>query len=499
MKNNILTLLFLIVLNNVAVAIDWQPEEIKAQGGTGYQINNSRNFEVDVNTIYKEDGEIIPIPNAQGGTGFKVQYRVSDTNPQLTTGIIDELNFINIYKGPVMSVSPVRIFDIEAFVNSQTFFVDDLGINDLQVGDEVFVSGYIDNQSSAIVTRIERAPVLSEWKISGLINELTDSQFKINNQVVLYTASNLGSCNSVIDNGDFVEIFASPIVNFSLGDVIDTVITINCVNRAVIPDVNDADVMVEGIIGELLDQGGFSLSGQAVTVSPSTKYIRGRKEDIQTGIKIEVEGNVDINTGIIFADKIRFLEDRINLTLPVQAQQLVNDTINVAGISLILTPQVIDPDGILDNGLNETTQIQFKGYDNGLGEVYVTRISVKGQVDYNGVKAEGYINVINQPHIAVFGMPFNVSTAELQDVDGIAITTNEFFSMVSVGAQVELNHANIDEQSQHVSGGVLRLVQLSGTDKGSIQLKAKDQGASSAWGVGTVTQQLDQLFSDSFE
>ena len=84
---------------------------VQGQGGTGFTVNNVRNFTVDQNTIIKEDGVIIPGIDGQGGTGFKVRYRVTDVSPDVTSGILEELDFINTHIGPVTSLDPFKLFN----------------------------------------------------------------------------------------------------------------------------------------------------------------------------------------------------------------------------------------------------------------------------------------------------------------------------------------------------------------------------------------------------
>ncbi|MGJ8662544.1 MAG: DUF5666 domain-containing protein, partial [Marinicella sp.] len=207
-KNMRITILltFLCILTSASAADD-QPIEIMAQGGTGFTINGYRTFEVNDSTVYKQDGEIIPEILAQGGTGFKARYRVSDANPSLTGGTLEEINFINIYKGPVVSVDPLRVFAVQSLITNETIYTDGLKLSELSVGDVVNVSGFIGNNSSSIVSRIELVDELSEWKISGYVEDLNALQFSIDSQVINYEGATISGCGPSLSVGDFVEVF----------------------------------------------------------------------------------------------------------------------------------------------------------------------------------------------------------------------------------------------------------------------------------------------------
>lgn len=495
MKTLLITLL--VTLTFPLLAADDGQYTIRAQGGTGYQINNLRTFEINESTSFKMDGNDIPQPNAQGGTGYKIRYSVTDTNPNLTSGTLEGVDFINIYKGPVLSKSPFNVFNIEGLISNKTHFANGLVANDLLLGDSVLISGYIVNDSSSIITRIEKIDSLVEWKISGYVENYSANQFTINNQLIHFSSNVIGSCNASLANGEFVEIFAEPILDFQSNDFIDTVTLINCVDRSLRPTTADGTVIVEGMIDATLVDGGFIISGQNVVVDHSTRYIRGRAEDVQEKIKVEIEGTVDDVFGVITADKVRFMEDRINLTLPVEPSDFNFPIFNVAGVNLKVPPQVLDPDGVIANGINKTTQLQFKGYNNGDGELFVTRINVRGSVDYDGVNLDGNVSVIANPIIDLFGVSFDTDQSDFYDSNGMKLSSVEFFNVLTVGSKVFVENASLESNTGLISGGVVTIDELA---LGKLnQNTLNKNGGSTVLGVGHITNLSDGIFKTAFE
>ncbi len=491
---HILKIVLIIFVLATAKAADTSSDQTRAQGGTGYRINDIRTLDADENTVFKEDGEVISETRAQGGTGFKIRYRASDVNPNVTQGKLDEINLINIAKGPVVSLSPLKVFNVDMLLTNQTYFTESQSVDDLQLGDHVLLSGFIDQTSAAIITRVEPVADLNEWKLTGYVDALTASQFNINGQVVNYSPAVINGCTTNLATGDLVEVFADDISNFTLGDPVNTVTAITCIDDAVMPQMSDDIVIIEGFIDDLLMNGDFILAGQNVAVSQNTQYIRGKAEDIQQNIKVEVEGVADVNTGDVTADIIRFLEPRINLKLPVQPADYVGNQFNVAGVSLTITPEVLDPDGVLDSGINNPIQLQFRGYDYGAGDLFITRLNDRGAVDYNDVELTGFVTALDAPQIHVFGVVVDTTGTVFEGLNGQAISSVEFFNTVTLGAEVELVEANLDVVSDLISGGTLKLLELPTKNSTEGKLPATD-----VFGVGTVTNLPDFLFESSFE
>ncbi len=469
-------------------------DEIRAQGGTGFKINNIRIFEADEDTVYKEDGVVVPDTRAQGGTGFKIRYKAFDVDPNVTQGTLEEINLINVYKGPVVSTNPLKVFNVDSLTTGRTFFTDGLTTDDIELGDEVMVSGFVDSFSNVLMTRVEKVDQLSEWKLTGYVDSFTGNQFSINNQLIIYSAPAFEDCNGPLVNGSLVEVMASTVPGFGLGDPVNSVTVIRCIDDAVVPQAADDTVISDGFIDALLSGGDFILAGQDVHVTQTTKYIRGRADDIQTGVKVEVEGLADLVTGDITADKIRFIEPRMNLTLPVEPADLVGNQFNVAGVTLTTTPQTTDPDDILGMGISQTTQIRFRGYDYGSGELYITRLNQSGNVDFDDVSLTGFVTQIGSSIIEIFGVSVDTTGTQFVGLNGQVITAVDFFNTVVLGAEVELEEATLNAVTNEISGGTLTLIELPESVLAASKLPASD-----VIGIGTVTNLPDILFNSSFE
>lgn len=476
-------------------------DELHGQGSSEITINNIRNFITNSATIFKEDGVIAPQSIGQGGTGFKVRYRVgSDASPDLTSGTIEEIDFINTHKGPITSVDPFKIFNIDALITADTFFDDNLSLENINIGDELKVSGFIDINSTVLVSRIESDDdPLTEWKISGYVSNLTTNQFNIHNQIIQIDGVIADNCDMGLINGEFVEIKATPDPQFMAGSPLSTVTDIECVPPGIGALPGDViPVALEGFIDseDIELNNVFTVAGQVINVSASTVYINGEIDDIVIGAKLEVEGLLNTTSSEIEALRIKFKEVRFKFEEPVlPGDVIVGESIQLFGRTIMTTPQLRDEDGIIGSGLNSETQVEVRGYADNEGNLFATRVRERGNPDASEVSADGQINAINEPMIEVFGITVDTTTSVFFDINGMPINATDFFAMITIGTEIEVEDAFVNESTNVISGGVIRIDEPDDGNRSQNQAL----GASIGLGIGTVTGQSDVIFANSFE
>lgn len=498
-----LNLLLLVTMMTLAIPVfaENNDQVIRGQGGTGLTINDIRNFEFDQNTVIKEDGVVIPEIRGQGGTGFKVRYRISnDVNLTVTSGTIDEIDLINTHKGPVTSLDPFRIFNVDAQITADTFFDDNLTLGDIVVGDELKLSGFVDSNSTLLVSRVEADnDPLVEWKLSGYVSSLNATQFNIQNQVVVIGGIVPDDCDMGFVDGVFVEIKATPDALFLAGSPLTTVTDIECKPEGIGTLPGDViPVALEGLVDfeDIELNNLFTIAGQQITVSGTTIYINGEVDDIVVGAKVEVEGLMNTTTSIIDALKVKFKEVRFKFEESVlPADVIPGVSIQLFGRTILTTPQLRDEDGIMGSGLGVETQVEVRGYADSDGNLYATRVRERGNPDVTDANADGFITAINNPQIEVFGVVVDTSTSVFFDINGMPISSVDFFNQIAVGTEVEVEDAFINETTNVISGGIIRIDE----DDDFTRISTVNAGAMEALGVGTITSLPDVIFADSFE
>lgn len=473
---------------------------ILGQGGTGFTINNIRNFYTNQSTLFKEDGVITPVIEGQGGTGYKARYRIGDdVNPDITCGTFAEIDLINTHKGPVTSLDPFRIFNIDALITADTFYDDNMVFDDIAIGDELKLSGFVDANSSLLVSRVEGVDTpLTVWKLSGYVSNLNSTQFNIQNQVVEIGGIVPEACGLGLVDGDFIEVEATPDENFITGSALSTVTKIECNPEGVVTlPGNVIPVALEGLVDfEDIDLNGFfSIAGQQINVSVSTVYINGEVGDIVVGAKVEVEGQMNTTTSVIDAFKVKFNEVRFKLEEPVlPADVIAGESIQLFGQVILNTPQLRDEDGIMNFGLGFASQVEVRGYVDSEGNMYATRVRERGNPDANDVSAEGQITAINDPTIEVQGILVDTSSSLFFDINGMPINAIDFFASIAVGTEVEVENAVVNESTNIISGGNVLIDEEDGLNRSN-----KLMGTTEGLGIGTITGRPDVIFLNSFE
>ncbi len=494
----IILLAFILILGiEYAGASD---ELIMGQGGTGITINDIRNFQTNQATVFKEDGEIVPGITGQGGTGFKVRYRIaSDVSPDITAGTVTEIDLINTHKGPITSLDPFRVFNVDAMLTANTFYDDNLSFGDIVVGDELKLSGFVDANSSLLVSRVEADnEPLTEWKLSGYVSGLNSTQFNIQNQVVIFGGVTPDDCDFGLENGDFVEIKAMPDAMFVAGSPLSTVTKIECKPEGIITLPGDViPVALEGLVDfESIEFNNFfTIAAQQINVSGTTVYINGEIDDIVVGAKVEVEGLMNTSTSVIEAFKVKFKEVRFKFEEPVLPVDVVTgQSIQLFGQIILSTPQLRDEDGIMNSGLAAATQVEVRGYADRDGNLYATRVRERGNPDANDVRADGQITAINAPFIEVYGVTVDTSSSIFFDTNGAAMNATDFFAAIAVGSEVEVEDAVVNEMTNVISGGIIRIDEDDDVSRSNHML-----GASEGLGIGVITSGADLIFRNSFE
>jgi len=298
-----------------------------------------------------------------------------------------------------------------------------------------------------------------------------------------------------LQNGDFVEIKATPDMSFTAGSALVTVTDIECQEPGIIVDPGTfIPVALEGIV-DMEDIDGssrFAIAGQLINVDAMTVYINGEIDDIVVGAKVEVEGLMNTTTSEIDAIKVKFKEVRFKFEEPVSPGDVVPGvSIQLFGQVILNTPQLRDEDGIMASGLNSETQVEVRGYRDRDGNLFATRVRERGNPDPSDVGVDGQIIEFIPNGLIVSGVTVDTSGSLFLDQNGTPISAAQFDAMVAVGTEVEIEGT--------VSNDVVTafITQIDEDDDVGNTVE-NHRGTVGGHGIGTITGG-DLIFSNSFE
>lgn len=435
------------------------------------------------------------------GDGWRSDSVVVSPDSTLTSGSVSQIKFENNLKGPVTSTAPLSVLGQPFSVNGNTVLKGFTDVTQLSAGQYLEVSGLVDTDSSLMASRValdDTSP--NPWRISGFITQFNGGASTATiggppGQPISFVGVSSTGCGAGPAIGSYVTALATPMVSFTSGQVVDTVTQLTCRSLVTAGVLNDHDAF-EGLIQSVIDPTSFTIADITVTISGSTLFRSGNVNDLDTGVRVEVEGTFTSPTTLA-ARRIQFILPSIRFRAPVaSADVLPGVSITILGNTVLDNLHDRDQDGIMAGGLSGPTQVEVRASMDLLGGLFATRVRSRGGPSDKDYTLQAPAATITRPTLTALGLIIDTSTSTFQDEHQVAITADQFFAAMSVGTLFEIEKAHFDSVSHTLYGGTVGL-----SDDGAAgALKAPTVGAASAKVGGTVTTiALDLVFKNGFD
>ena len=377
-------------------------------------VNETRHFPIDPFADITVDGERVAadaINDVDKGVplGMTLEYVLADdANDAVTEGTAIRIRANHRAIGPVTGTDPLEVLGQTVQVTTETRGLSEQQSKELTAGDVVKVDGHVDGDGVIRATRlVERT--LNRWQLVGRITAVTDGGFAVGAQQVELNGAPIRECGTALETGERVVVRASKPETYTPGDALKTVLEVRCLSEGLslfgIPDEDGPDVppelaaSYEGIVTEIvsdlsaglstslrdLRDGGeplvLSLNGQKVAIPLDhlpqllSGTLNDLVENLGVGVRIEVQGTLDTDTGVIMADKIRFRDPLINIEGPLEDG--VDGAVQALGRTLRASPGAVGDTGLL-NGPVGDTQAAVQGFIADDGTVYATEVADLG-------------------------------------------------------------------------------------------------------------------------
>jgi len=499
MKINFIKYIFIVVCCCTVYAENIKPPFTKEIIGSGiFDVNNTRTFSMDSNTLIYLDGSLIDNTIFEIiGSGFKTAFTVlDDVNGNVNSGTVNALELITNIQGPVTSVTPLMVLEQPILMTSNTVKTFH---NAIQVDDLFSLSGYLNNNNSLKATKIMGNDDLNNWKIRGFASDINANDFKIGSLKINLGGEQVLNCNSGFNDGQHVEVIMGSDANYQAGVAIDTIISIECLKLNQLSQQSFVlPTVTQGFISQTVGQN-FWLKDVLVNTSNNTQYQNGEKNFIDEAVNVEVQGVFNTENSEIQANVIRFLDTRIAITFPVEPQDIiVGESITMHGMTFVKTPQT-KASPILDNGIVNAKQIEIQGFVDSDGNAYISKILDKGDVDFNQVSIRGGVNSVNNPLFSLLNFQVDVTNSLIIDLGAGVIDINTFFGLIDEGSQVEVRNAIYDMALDKITDGMVIIKSLS-TKRQPVQTREIiGSGIIGGFVTATITATPDTLFESGFE
>jgi hypothetical protein len=473
---------------------------------TAITINGSRVFDIDDQTQILLDGQPLSVAQFnQLSPGFNALVRVENADPTLTRGNAAQIDIRNLVRGPVTATDPLNVLNQPLAINGETVLVDVPG-NDpanIAVGDIIEVSGFLDPNGSIVAARIQfRTNPPDDWKLSGYVTGLAGEQFSIGAQPVDFTGITPQECGSALQNGHFVEVETLVNAGYTATSILSQVVELHCDDpNFTNPPPGQSMVSLEGVIQAIPDPlptpPSFTLLDLDIVTTPTTQYRQGSVDDLDVGVRVEVEGFFDSASQTVTAREVHFKQAQIRFEAPVDPADVIpGESVTIMGSAVAFSPQTRDEDGIAASGLDESTQVEVRGLMDRDGNMFATRIRERGNPDLGDTELRGPVSTIDRPNLVILGIDVDGSSAVFFDQDNQPISADQFFALVRIGTIVSAEDASYDPDTGTMIAGKLEL-----EDDVALPLPAPGEGVVvNALSRGTVTGTgIEQIFANGFE
>jgi hypothetical protein len=418
---------------------------------------NGVKYETDGARVFIEEDEFGDDSRLRVGMVVEVEGTV---NADGRTGRASVVRFNDSVEGPVTAVN-ASAGELE--VLGQLVFVDDLtnyrnvaGIGALAVDDIVEVSGQFDELGNIRATFVEKKlAAVAEYEVTGIISGKNANTFTINSLNVDFGTALLKNFSPGTEpqNGDFVEVKG---LSSDYTPATNTLVAASVENKAKVFD-DGLEVEAEGYVRDLAGNN-FTVvtpSGpQTVQFDGGTEFSGGTSNELQNGMKVEVEG--PIAGGAILADKIEFKEG-IRIEAAADGVDVGNLTIDLWNLSAVKiringrtrlddkrgVPSPTTNPGVFLASIGQLDDLKIRGRQSG-ADILATELEVDDPTgSEDRVRLRGPVD--SDPAgtfvFEVLGVTVDTTgTSEnnFKDINDNPIGRSAFFSAVTAGTVVDV-------------------------------------------------------------
>jgi len=410
-------------------------------------------------------------------------------------GAAPTLVFSYTLMGPVTQSDPPTVLGQPLTITADTVLALFDNPPQFPVGQQLVVSGLVDANGSVLATLVEKRTAPGNVYLLGGYVQQVDApgqRLRVGQQWVRTTGVGFVDCAGALPAvGEHVVLRANAITPFPPGTLLDTAFDARCVTLA--PAGTPGAVgFLQGLVTSA-GAGTFAIGALQIAYDANTAFEFGDSDDLAPGIVVAVDGN--------YVDATHFAAETIEFVRPVvryEAPMLPGDVtpgqaLRPFGIEVRRSAQVRDEDGVLANGLTQPSQVEVRGWLDGQGRAWATRVRTRGAVDAGDVVLRGPVQAIAAPILVVQGLNVDTTGATFFDHDELPITRADFFAALSVGDEIDASGATWNAATRTLAGGAVTLIGVEPVPPPPTGLMRFVGGVAGGYALG------EALFRDSFE
>ncbi|MGD9583313.1 MAG: DUF5666 domain-containing protein [Lysobacterales bacterium] len=459
--------------------------------GRPYSLADGMTIEIDGEAATAAD--LLHRPNG-------LQARWLDAPTPVTDGAVPGLVFSYSLIGPVTDSEPLSILGQALTITADTNLAGLTAPVSLPLGTPLLVAGLVDSNGSVLASLVElRTAAGNKYLLTGSVQALgaQPSLVRIGQQWIDAGALPFTDCpGGVASVGDVLSVRANVMTGFQPGDTIDTVVDLRCVTL-VPPGTVAAAGFLQGLVTTPAPTPGqFQLGGLGVQYDAQTVFLFGNADDLAEGVAVTVDGNY-LDPSSFAAAAVEFVRPVVRFEAPMSVDQVVPGvSVSPFGVAVLGSAQLRDQDGILANGLSQATQVEVRGWLDGVGQAYASRVRSRGNPDASRADLRGPVETIADPLLSIQTLSVDTTGALFFDDLKSPITREQFFAALQVGFLVDVGGAQWNPLARSLTGGDVTLI---GAVAPVAARRADLAGTGNISGTASGYALPDSIFSGGFE
>ena len=377
------------------------------------------------------------------------------------TGAAPTLVFAYTLIGPVTQADPPAVLGQPLTVTADTVLALFDSPPQFPVGQQLVVSGLVDANGSVYATLVERRPAPGNVYLLGGYVQQVDAgaqRVRVGQQWIATAGVDFVDCAGALPAvGEHLVLRANAVTPFPPGTLLDTVFDARCVMPA--PAGTPGAVgFLQGIVTSTGAAGTFAIGALQVAWDATTTFEFGAADDLAPGVAVAVDGAY-VDATHFAAEAIEFVRPAVRYEAPMLPTDVTaGQSLRPFGVVVRRSAQVRDDDGVLANGLAQPRQVEVRGWLDGTGQAYATRVRTRGAPDAADVVLRGPVRAIAGGTLTMEGLAVDTTGATFFDHDEQPLARDAFFAALAVGDEVDVSGATWNATARVLAGGAVTLI-----------------------------------------
>jgi hypothetical protein len=396
--------------------------------GFGSVFVNGVEFDTSTATILIDD-------QSSNETALKIGQYVT-VEGQFNPPIAERITYVETLKGPVDSISPLRVMGQAVLIDNGTVFsnMTDVAI-DLVPGNEVEISGLRNSNGDIVAGYFEKLTATPQrYTLIGVASNVGASDFHINRL-------RINIQNAGIQNGQIIRVKGLTGTYISqTGSSLSEIDAESVDSYQPYTGDDELEAEIEGIITSFTNTTDFAVNGIPVDASNAT-YEQGSAADLALDVEIEVEGFFNA-LGVLVAEKI-ILEKESEIILYGDVTATTSDSLTLMGQTVqVNTETQMEDESTADvqyfdlGDIMIGNKLEVRAYQDA-GSIIASRVErndpdteafIQGPVDVGSIDVVG-------TSLSVLGtsLDTNDTTTSYEAIDESPLSETEFYNQVNDG------------------------------------------------------------------